>query len=170
MIRTCPKCGKTGDSGMGTHIRFCTVDQLAKFMSKVVKAESGCWLWQGAKNQYGYGLATYEGKKNQTAHRLSYRIHKGEIQPGLLALHTCDTPACVNPEHLFLGSNKDNMDDCRAKGRVGRTGAKFTPEDVIAIRAAKAEGKTLKEVAAQFDTTYLTVWVICQRRTWKNVP
>lgn len=182
----CPTCGKRfkckGSNWKRQKFcsRLCMYESyrhgpeksLAEFMAKVRKAESGCWLWVGAHNQAGYGLATWEGKKNQTAHRLSYRIHKGEIPEGLLVLHKCDTPPCVNPEHLFLGTKQDNADDKVAKGRqrAGEPLKRFKPDQVQAIRKRKAEGLTLEQVAAEFDTNYLTVWLICQRRVWKNVP
>lgn len=75
----------------------------------------GCWLWTGSPKGWGYG-SIHTGGKNRAAHRASYEAHKGEIPPGLCVLHKCDVPACVNPDHLFLGSRADNVADRISKG------------------------------------------------------
>lgn len=84
---------------------------------------SGCWLWTGSTmGKMGYGAIT-EGQGSQVsvgAHRVSWKLHKGEIPIGLYVLHRCDVPACVNPNHLFLGTAKDNAQDAVAKNRVSR--------------------------------------------------
>ena len=74
---------------------------------------SGCWLWMGAVNQNGYG--TWSGDK---AHRISWRLHQGEIPKGMCVLHKCDVRVCVNPQHLFIGTIADNNRDAINKGRV----------------------------------------------------
>jgi hypothetical protein len=78
---------------------------------------SGCWLWEGGVNEHGYGIIGVTAYKTDKAHRVSWRLHKGEIPAGANVLHRCDLPGCVNPEHLFLGSLKDNAIDCAQKGR-----------------------------------------------------
>lgn len=78
---------------------------------------SGCWLWTKALTKEGYGSLGFNRKINY-AHRVSWILHRGEIPPGLCVLHHCDTRACVNPDHLFLGTYQDNFHDCRAKGRI----------------------------------------------------
>lgn len=78
--------------------------------------ESGCWIWTEYCNNHGYGRFRVDGKKT-LAHRASYEAFIGPIPEGMLVCHKCDTPACVNPSHLFLGTDKDNVRDCINKGR-----------------------------------------------------
>ena len=80
----------------------------------VIKGE-GCWMWTGAKGKRGYGLVGNMYERN--AHRVSYNIHIGVIPPSMEICHTCDNPECTNPEHLFLGTRKDNIQDMLSKGR-----------------------------------------------------
>ena len=77
---------------------------------------TGCWLWSGSISYRGYGLVTQD-EKTRLAHRASYELHKGPIADGLFVCHKCDVPSCINPDHLFVGSQTDNMADARRKGR-----------------------------------------------------
>ena len=86
-----------------------------RFFQKVIKTET-CWLWNGALTSNGYGSFVFNGK-SQGAHRFSYQNFKGEIPEGMLICHTCDIPACVNPEHLWVGTHLDNSDDKYKKNR-----------------------------------------------------
>ena len=94
-----------------------------RFQNKFIpEPNSGCWLWTCSVNKRGYGKLfgvkkARVGKQSEMAHRVSYQIYKGEIPEGLLVCHTCDNPCCVNPEHLFVGTHKDNYDDMRRKNR-----------------------------------------------------
>jgi hypothetical protein len=94
-----------------------------RFAEKCVpEPNSGCWLWVGPDNGKGYGLLGIRNRPkkiryNLLAHRASWTIHKGDIPEGALVLHKCDVRSCVNPDHLFLGSPKDNTQDMIAKGR-----------------------------------------------------
>ncbi len=90
----------------------------------------GCWLWTGGRNHDGYGKFWYKGK-NWIAHRFSWLLHFGSIPSGMDVLHRCDTPACTNPAHLFLGTRVDNVIDRDRKGRAAsgdRHGAHTHPE------------------------------------------
>lgn len=92
---------------------------LHRFEKKFTKTD-GCWIWNAATDPKGYGAFRYEGK-TQIASRVSYQLYKGNVPSGLHVLHTCDNPSCVNPDHLFLGTNDDNVEDRKSKGRrVGR--------------------------------------------------
>lgn len=86
------------------------------FHKKYLKLESGCWEWQGCKSKEGYGKFMFQRKKYM-AHRLSWIFFNGEFSEVLHVLHHCDNPPCVNPNHLFLGTNQDNVDDKMRKNR-----------------------------------------------------
>lgn len=104
--------------------RIYTRLTLAEKLSRHVNnwGGAGCWEWVGAKLVRGYGHLSHEGKY-LLAHRVSYELHNGPIPDGLLVLHSCDNPACVRPDHLWVGTPKQNTEDMHKKGR-GATGSK----------------------------------------------
>lgn len=141
-----------------------------------VDATTGCWLWTGPTNPRGYGMtaALAKGKRrSSSAHRASYEIHRGPIPAGMHVLHRCDVRLCVNPGHLFLGTNADNVADRQAKGRQSkgeRQGfAKLTEADVLAIRRL-GRSVSQRKIAAQFGVDSTVVSRILRRHTWKHLP
>lgn len=93
-----------------------------RFWEKVSKCEGdGCWLWTGSQDDHGYGrISTRRGQSPRLATRVAWEIEHGSLDPAAKVLHTCDNPPCVRPSHLFLGTQKANIDDCIAKGRHAR--------------------------------------------------
>lgn len=128
------------------------------------ESNSGCWLWSAGWDEDGYGLMT----GNVKAHRESYRIHVGEIPAGLCVLHKCDTPACVNPAHLFLGDHMDNAIDRKMKGRSASgersPHAKLSESDVASIRGS-SESKTV--LARRFGVSRGLIGHIRRGRAWR---
>jgi len=86
------------------------------FLSRV-KMTTSCWEWEGSRDKKGYGHLYFQGK-NYLAHRFSYALHKGKFHKGFFVLHKCDNPPCVNPQHLYLGKQEDNMRDASNRGRI----------------------------------------------------
>lgn len=137
-------------------------------MLHVDKLSSDCWLWTGAKDKKGYGKINIAGRYVQT-HRASWMEFKGD--PGLrFVCHSCDTPACINPEHLFLGSQQDNMDDMVQKNRQGKGAllrqAKLTEELVRTIRATQI---SCGMWATATGTTPMAIWKARHGKTWKHI-
>ena len=113
-----------------------------RFQDFITKTASGCWEWAGTKDDRGYGIirksqGARDSSKRLAAHRWSYEIHKGEIPYGMLVCHSCDNPPCVNPDHLWLGTHKDNAQDMISKGRA--SWQKTQGESVIDRAAAKGD-------------------------------
>lgn len=142
---------------------------------KYVNKTDGCWFWTGFLNMNGYGRIARGGKANgmEAAHRFSYRLHKGD--PGrLVVMHECDNPACVNPDHLVLGTQKENVADMIAKGRgnwrcpagEGNPNSKLTEVIVREIRSSSEAGK---DIAKRLGVSTTTVSDVRRRRLWQHV-
>lgn len=151
------------------------------FWARVRKNDlTGCWNWIADKDKDGYGYAylgktRIEGTKKyikhrDKTHRLSWNMHNGAIPEGLCVLHKCDNPSCVNPDHLFIGTKKQNSEDMVAKQRNQRGEqrplAKVTEEQVREIRASK---ESLTKIGAKYGLAFQTVSQIKNRKTWRHV-
>lgn len=138
-------------------------------MYVIPEPNSGCFLWEGTLDAYGYGALRVLGKTIK-AHRLAYKLHHGHLSKDIAVLHRCDNRCCVNVEHLFLGTRSDNLKDMWNKGRGVRGsahgGAKVTDADVLEMRRSTDRVKTL---AARYGLTPRTVRSILQRVTWKHI-
>jgi hypothetical protein len=143
---------------------------------------NGCWEWRGAKNERGYGLIGKEGGRgagNIRAHRLSYQIfYRVNLTKEECVCHRCDNPPCVNPDHLFVGSQQENLLDMFAKARNSKppvrygeanNKAKLTEQDVIKIRQLYDHGLSSRKIAKLFFVDKSTILAIINRKIWRNV-
>jgi hypothetical protein len=138
-----------------------------RFWSKIkVGKPDECWEWQAATNKRGYGHFKWNGKVKYS-HRMSWILHNGKIPKGLFVCHTCDNPKCVNPAHLFLGTNQDNMDDMVNKGRAS---IKLTSDKVTEIRKRYATGnETYRGLADEYGVVYGMIGFIVRGENWKHI-
>ena len=136
-----------------------------------------CWLWTGTRDRYGYGRIHIAGGRNFGAHRVAYGLLVGPIPAGMCVCHRCDNPGCVNPRHLFVASQEDNMRDMIRKGRTALCGvrgvdhwrAKFSPEEINELRRLVASGMSQAEAGRLFHMSHTNVSNVVHRRTWKNL-
>ena len=141
-----------------------TVDQfLKRFWKNVCKdKDSGCWIWEGCKNCGGYGTFSVNNGL-QLAHRISYYIHYKELPKfPYCVLHKCNNPSCVNPDHLYKGTNKDNKRDQIEKDglRSGGQQKKLSEEDIQAVKYLAAEGMFQRNIAKIFNVSQWNIWNI----------
>jgi hypothetical protein len=145
---------------------------LQRFESKIMPAVDGCWYWLGATNPDGYGSFSFKSKMTG-AHRASYMIYKGEIPKGLFVIHSCDNPACVNPDHLRVGTPHDNNMDQVARNRTTYgercSTAKFTTIQIQAILDAYAAGHKQCDICRYFKRGDSIINLIVKRKIWKRV-
>lgn len=152
----------------------------ALFWAKVNKGPNdSCWLWTGSKHRQGYGWVSFGGKTG-LAHRVAWTLaHGTTLSRKDVLCHRCDNPPCVNPAHIFIGTQKDNMSDAWAKGRLkppivkrgaAHYRAKLTASQVRAIRKKYAAGGiTLSALASEYAVTMGAIHLITSRRNWKHI-
>jgi hypothetical protein len=147
-----------------------------RFDSKWMENESGCWIWAGAKSSSGYGNFWVSRGVTSLAHRVSFELYVGKIPCGMSVLHRCDTPFCVNPEHLFVGTHLDNMGDMSSKGRkVGIKGeknrmSKLNDVQVVAIKAALSGGRiSQQKIADMYGVDQTNVSQIKLGKSWAHI-
>ncbi len=160
-----------------------------RFWEKVDKCGSDdCWLWRGSKQTRGYGMFVVGGRR-RLAHRVAYQLCVGLIPTGLFVCHHCDNPSCVNPAHLFVGTQADNIHDAVAKGRMAkgsrhgshthpermargeRNGnVKLTEAQVREIRTAYAQGGVTQQgLAERYGIGQTAISNLLSFRTWKHL-
>lgn len=165
-------------AAIGNHGRYSkTCTPLMRFWGRVdKKAPGGCWLWTGFVGPDLYGQATVNRKSAAKVHRVSWELANGSIPKGLFVLHRCDVRLCVNPAHLFLGTQRDNMDDMKAKRRH-KFGEKnehaiLTDADVREIRRTywfKGHRSNAVELAAKYGVGKGALVAAAVGRTWRHV-
>lgn len=157
------------------------MDTLHRFLAKTSSVKTmGCWEWIGGKYSNGYGGFRFNSKF-QRAHRVAYQLFIGPISDGLCVLHHCDNPGCVRPDHLYMGTHQDNMNDKKERGKVakgGRPGArgehnalsKLTEAQVREIRLEYQEGTiSQRKLGVKFGVARSTIRDIVRQRNWKYV-
>lgn len=160
-----------------------TTPVVDRVLEKIVRIPfSGCWVFMGATNGFGYGIVGTGGRgaPNDRAHRITYRHFCGEIPSGMFVCHRCDVPSCCNPDHLFLGTNQDNVRDMISKGRnsppprnshvVGSVHpkSKFSEEQVRAMRSEHQAGKSVYRLAKETGVAQVTMQRIIRGERYKN--
>ncbi len=135
---------------------------IRKFIRSYRIALNGCWVRHSKRYSDTYG-GTYYGGVRIGAHRFSYELFNGDVPDGHLVMHTCDTPACVNPKHLVAGTQKHNMEDASRKGRM--VGPKLNASQAKLIRESCEPGSTL---AHRFGVSRQTIHNVRSGRTWSD--
>ena len=134
--------------------------------------EAGCWIWMGGTTVRGYGQIESKGMKHY-AHRVSYELFVGPIPKGMYVCHSCDNVSCVNPNHLFLGTQKENLQDMASKGRSTRGSknpmAKLSEEDVKDIKYLINTGLSSKDLGVEYGVSSAAINLIKQGKRWNHV-
>ncbi len=161
-------------------------DAAAFWARSVVEPTTGCWLWSGYRDWFGHGSLSAGGRR-RGAHRVAFELASGPIPEGLFVCHHCDVPACINPEHLYAGTHRDNMRDRNVRGRAAsgdrnasrlypgirrgsRNGGSRLTESVVAtIKQRLCAGETLRALAAEYDVAVSTIGMISNGTNWAHV-
>jgi predicted XRE-type DNA-binding protein len=159
-------------------------DIYQRFMSKVSpEPMSGCWLWTGAVNRIGYGMfhIKHDKETNKSyaalAHRFSFELHAGKKLGELCALHKCDNPACVNPDHIYAGTQAHNVADMDAKGRrinrplhgSNHSNSKLKENDILQIKILRNMGFKQKEIGSIFGVSQVQIGNILRGKQWNHL-
>lgn len=147
-----------------------------RFWTKVDQSGE-CWEWTAYRSRDGYGMIGLDLRGVDRAHRVAWRLMNGPIPPGLQVLHRCDNPPCVNPAHLWLGTQAENIADMNRKGRSRKnprrgsavTTSKLKEPDVLAIRVLIAEGHGPTAIGRRFGVSPATIHLIRNGKNWKHL-
>lgn len=153
---------------------FCSIK--CRILGKIEKKENKCWIWKGAKSGDGYGAIKVNGKQT-SIHRQSYKEFIGYIPDGLCICHKCDEPLCCNPEHLFLGTHKQNTKDSVKKNRARclrqngslNPSAKFNEELVKEIKKLFKKGWMTRDIEDLLGIPHKNLEDIKYNKTWRHV-
>ena len=143
-----------------------TKDIKTRFWEKVDRSADGCWQWTGSKDQDGYGRFQTDGKRTTTS-RVAWMLTNGSIPDGMFVCHHCDNPSCVRPDHLFVGTQRDNVRDCIRKGRFA---PRLTASDVMQIRQARVKGDLLRCIASRYGMSLNHISNIINGVRWGHLP
>jgi YHS domain-containing protein len=179
--RVCKNCGKDFNTKLshtngknGKRGEFCSNACCSQFhtrpaserFARHVHKTDTCWLWTAATDGKGYGRFD-----NMAAHRFAYELYIGPIPDKLFVCHKCDNPPCVNPDHLFLGTQKDNMLDCSRKGRTSSGAYKLNRDQVEQIRERYKPGiVTQAQLGQEFGVSKAAISAITRCTRWKPLP
>ena len=176
MRRFCKFCKKQNDSNRD----YC--DLKCRLLKDIMIMKNGCWEWQGLIDSKGYGFFTLRicnsnKRKVHLVHRRSFEVFKGSIPKDKDVCHSCDNRKCIKPSHLWIGTNEENMSDCRRKGRwsFGFSegskchSAKLNEDKVLEIRKKHTNGISQIELSKQYGVNDRSISGIVNRKTWKHI-
>lgn len=142
-------------------------DPTHNFYEHVEKTDS-CWFWTGYKDKDGYGIASIKQKK-LAAHRAAHILFIGPIPENMLVLHNCNNSSCVNPDHLRLGTQKENIaDQIKAGTNVGKNRITAILNETL-VKYIRSSNKPYRELATELGVTHYCIWDVLKRRSWNHV-
>lgn len=152
----------------GVYARAALLD---RFNAKVDRS-CDCHIWTASFGSAGYGQIAVDGAP-RAAHRVAWELEHGPVPAGMCVCHRCDVKACVNPAHLFLGTQADNLGDMRSKGREargeGHGNASLSGDQVVAIRALSASGLSQRRIARVLGVSKSAVQAVIDGKTWRHL-